>query len=67
MNKIIKVKAQMQNFRFFNGMRNISIKVFKIFSAEEKALNKVSVARLKKTEKEIRGFIMNLKKIHTEF
>lgn len=41
-------------------MKTITIKAYKVFMIENKELNKVNLNRLKKHEKDIKSFILDL-------
>ncbi len=62
----MRVRAQLINFRFFNGMRQLTIKVYKVISADVKEFSQVFVEKMRKQEKNIRSFIVDLKRHHLD-
>ena len=69
LNKLIKIKAELMNFKFFNGMRYLTIKVLKIINSEEKEFRKDKhefIMKMRKHEKDIKLFITDLKRIHID-
>jgi hypothetical protein len=63
---VVRVRAQLINFRFFNGMRQLTIKVYKVISADVKEFSQVFVEKMRKQEKNIRSFIVDLKRHHLD-